>query len=353
MVPSLGAIARKIAGLPEPRPPEPETDPVQARAAVWEAAGAELAAQQRGGGPVAPPPPRTPPWVVEPEKSGSVAARRLGRGLVWGVLALAALTGIRSWVAPPTARVTPPAAPAEAAPAYPEAAAQAVAARLARAYLTWDADAPDVRAAQLAAVLPPGADTAMGWDGDGRQTVAAVEPGTVTPGPRGRARVRVDVLLATPGTGAPARWVGLDVPVARTTGDRVVVTGQPGLTGVPATGPRPPAAAPAPVSDTDLSRTTESAVAQFLAALTTGDTATVTAPGAQIPPLPDGIEFRSLDAWAIDQTEKAGDRTGTALVTWEIGGATIQQTYRVVLTRVSSASAARWQVAALHGGDHM
>ncbi|MFJ2438821.1 hypothetical protein ACIOWM_37020 [Streptomyces anulatus] len=337
--------------MPEPEPEE-ETPPGQARAAVWEAAGAELAAQQRGG-PAAPPPRSpAPPWVPEPEKSGSVAARRLGRGLVWGVLGLAALTGIRSWVAPPTAPSPQREAPPAAAPAYPEAAAQAVAARLARAYLTWDQDAPDVRAAQLAAVLPPGADTAMGWDGDGRQTVTAVEPGTVTPGPRGRARVRVDVLLAAAGAGAPARWVALDVPVARAKGGGVVVTGQPGLVGVPATGPTVPAA-PVPVSDTELSRTTESAVAQFLAALTTGDTATVTAPGAQIPPLPDGIEFRSLDAWAIDQAESAGDRTGTALVTWEFGGATIQQTYRVVLTRVSSASAARWQVAALHGGDHM
>ncbi|MFD3819803.1 hypothetical protein ACFWRZ_32480 [Streptomyces rubiginosohelvolus] len=344
-MPSLGTLGRKITGKRQPEPEVPE----QARAAVWEAAGAELAAQQRGS--AAPPPPRTPPpWVAEPETSGAVAARRIGRGLVWGVLGLAALTGIRSWVAPAPARVLPPAAPAETAPAYPEAAAQAVAARLARAYLTWDEDAPDVRAAQLAAVLPPGTDTAMGWDGDGRQAVAAVEPGAVTPSSKGRARVRVDVLLAAAGADAPARWVGLDVPVARSKGG-VVVTGQPGLLGSPATGPKAPPA-PAPVSDTELSRATESAVNTFFAALTTADTSTVTAPGAQIPPLPEGVVFQSLDAWSIDEKETAGDRAGTALVTWEIGGATIQQTYRVTLTRVASASAARWQVAALYGGDH-
>ncbi|MGW4253375.1 conjugal transfer protein [Streptomyces californicus] len=345
---SLGTIARRVAG--KRKPAETEAGAGRAGAAVWEAAGAELAAQQRAG--TAPPPPRTPPpWVAEPEKAGAVAARRFGRGLVWGVLGLAALTGIRSWVAPAPARLAPPAAPAETAPAYPAAAAQAVAARLARAYLTWDEAAPEARAAQLAAVLPAGADTAMGWDGEGRQRVVAVEPGEVTEGSTGLARVRVDVLLADAGADIPARWVGLDVPVARTAEGGVVVTGQPGLLGSPATGPKAPPA-PAPVADTDLSRTTEAAVTQFFTALTTADTSTVTAPGARIPPLPAGVVFRTLDAWTIDHKEKAGDRTGTALVTWGISGAEIQQTYRVTLTRVSSASAARWQVSALHGGDH-
>lgn len=343
-VPSLGTIARKIAGLPQPA----EKVPVQNDAADWESAGAELAAQRRGPEP-APVRGAATPWIAEPEKTGTVAARRLGRGLVWGVLGLAAITGIRAWIVPPKVKLPPQPAPT-VAPAYPVAAAQAVAARLARAYLTWDSETSEARTAQLAAVLPPGVNAAMGWDGTGHQDVTAVEPGTVTPGPGGRAHVRVEVLLAAARAGQPARWVALDVPVARTADGRVVVTGQPGFLGVPAIGPRAPKM-PGPEADPELSQATKGPVGEFFAAYTGAGTSTVTAPGTQIPPLPDGIEFRSLDSWAIDKTHKGTDRTGTALVTWTLGGASIQQTYRVVLTRVSSASAARWQVAGLKGGE--
>ncbi|MGC5401899.1 hypothetical protein ACPXCP_39935 [Streptomyces sp. DT20] len=343
-MPSLGTIARKIAGLPEPA----EKTTAQTDAADWEAVGAELAAQQRGPVP-APARGVAAPWTAEPEKSGAVAARRLGRGLVWGVLGLAAITGIRSWVVPARVRLPPQTAPVTA-PAYPEAAAQAVAARLARAYLTWDAEAPEARAAELAAIMPPGSDPAMGWDGKGRQDVTAVEPGAVDPGPGGRAHVRVEALLAAAGAGQRARWVALDVPVVKTPGGQVAVTGQPGFLGVPATGPKAPDG-PGPVTDPELSQATAGPVREFFTAYADGSgTGTVTAPGARIPPLPDGIEFRSLDSWAIDTAQKGADRAGTALVTWSLGGASVQQTYRVVLTRVSSASAARWQVAGLKGG---
>ncbi|WP_326683067.1 conjugal transfer protein [Streptomyces sp. NBC_01237] len=342
-MPSLGTIARKIAGLPEPA--KEEAAPPQTGAAEWEAAGAQLAARQRNSGP--PAGGRAAPWTPETEPPGTVAARRVGRGLVWTVLGLAVVTGVRSWVVPPQAKA-PPQAPAATAPAYPDAAAQAVAARAARAYLTWDEDAPEERAALLAAVLPASTDTAMGWDGHGHQDVTAVEPGAVTPGPDRRARVRVDVLVTATGPGAAARWVGLDVPVAET-GGRVVVTGPPGLVGIPAAGPKIPAP-PVPETDHDLSRRTEGAVRRFLAAYAHGDVDAVTAPGAKVPPLPAGIALAALDSWAVD-AGNGDDRTGTALVTWTVGGASLQQTYRVVLARVSSGNAARWQVADLKGGQ--
>ncbi|MET9569508.1 conjugal transfer protein [Streptomyces virginiae] len=336
----------------------------------WEAAGAELAARER---PTAAPDETTrqavapaTPWVPQDESSGVVFARRLGRGLLWAVVALAAVTGVRAWVVPPKAPATAT-APAQAAPAYPNAEAQAAAARFARAYLGWDESRKEERAALLASALPAGADSTMGWDGKGRQEVLAVQPGTVTPAEAGRALVRVDVLIRAAGPAEPsaspsasagqggttpraesgARWVGLDVPVFQA-GGRFSVTGRPALVGVPATGPQLPDT-PAAQTDAELTGQTKSTIEKFFAAYAGGDTESVSAPGARLPALPQGIEFKGLLAWSVDAAG-AGDRWGSARVAWAMGGTTVEVAYRVKLTRVSSSDAQRWQVADIRGG---
>ncbi|MEV7418982.1 conjugal transfer protein, partial [Streptomyces sp. NPDC089919] len=311
-------------------------------------AGARLAA-----GPGTAPGPTTPggpaPWVQQEERSGAVFARRLGRGLLWSVVALATVTGLRSWFLPDRApRPAAPPAPA-AAPAYPAAEAQALAARFARAYLTFDPARPGERAALLATALPAQADPALGWDGHGSQSVLAVEPGAVTPGTPGpprEARVRVDVLVRA--GGGPARWLGLDVPVAGAPG-RLVVRGRPGLVGIPAGGPATGPGTPEPPVDAALTAQTAAAVAAFFTAYADGTADTVTAPGTSLPPLPAGIAFTALTAWSADRGG-GPDRSGTARVTWSLAGAALEQAYRVELTRVASADAARWQVAAVRGG---
>ncbi|MFJ9427864.1 conjugal transfer protein [Streptomyces sp. NPDC101249] len=284
-------------------------------------------------------------------------ARRFGRGLVWAVLILAAVTGVRAWFIPP--KVDVPSAPkATAAPTYPAAEAQAVAARFSRAYLAWDQDKPEERAALLAAVMPENSDTSIGWDGRGRQKVLAVQPGAVTPGSQHQARVRVDVLIKTEAPtptdkkkaappALPARWMGLDVPVVET-GGRIIVTGEPGLVGIPTKGPKAPDLNTTK-TDQELAASTEDTVEQFFRAYAGGDTDAVTAPGASVPPLPEGVEYKGLVTWSIDEGT-GDDRTGTARVSWTLGEGTVEQTYRVELTRVSSADAARWQVADVRGG---
>jgi hypothetical protein len=369
-VPSFGTIARKVMGLPEPADPSKAKEAAVPRqgdapprpANPWESAGAELRKQQAA--PAAPAPASSrdskpvTPWVPQDERSGAVFARRFGRGLLWFVLILAAITGVRSWFFP--AKAPAPKAPTvSTAPAYPDAEAQAVAARFARGYLGWDEDKPDERAQLLASVLPADSDTTMGWDGHGRQTVVAVQPGAVTTGTDHQARVRVDVLIqpgaaATADKGkkapaaAPARWVGLDVPVVETSG-RVIVTGPPGLVGIPKSGPKAPDLTTTK-TDPDLSTQTQSTVEKFFQAYAAGDTDAVTAPGANVPALPDGVTFKSLVTWSAD-TGSGDDRTGTARVSWSLGGASIEQVYRVTLTRVSSSDAQRWQVADVHGGS--
>jgi hypothetical protein len=370
-LPSAATIVRKIMGLPEPVaephqvkgepgeqavvPPQNEDAPPARPANPWESAGLELAKthQQASGpiGPQSPAPAPAAPWVPHDEKSGTRALRRFGRGLLWSVVVLAAVTGVRSWIVPPKVHVPPP-APVKQADPYPAADAQATAAMFARAYLSWDDATAPARASALAMLLPAGSDTTMGWDGHGHQDVLDVLPAAVTPGDQGQARVRVLVLVrAGAAQGAPAlpsRWVALEVPVAQSAG-RMVVTGEPGLVGVPAEGPAAPRLTVAE-ADPALTGPTRLIVDQFFKSYaTTGGTSAATAPGATIPPLPSGMTYNGLTSWSIDAG--SGDtRTGTARVSWLVAGAAVEQTYRVSLTRVSSASAQTWQVADVHGG---
>ncbi|MFE7412721.1 hypothetical protein [Streptomyces laurentii] len=383
---TLGPTVRRIIGLPDAedweqrrakrgkpkRGQHPASGGPSAAVNPWETAAQQLKEQRPAPAsasvPAAlaatpapgPAPQPAAPWVTLDERSGSAFARRLGRGVLWTLVGAFALLGAKSVLLPKqTPAPAQSAAPAQAGPAYPAGEAQAVAARYARAYLSWDEAVPETRAAALAAVLPEGADTKTGWDGKGKQDVLAVEAGTVTPAAQKQARVRVDVLVraapaAPPKKGAPAApvlpasWVGLDVPVVQAAG-RVIVTGPPGLVGIPAAGPKAPELT-IPEADVAFGEQTAETVQKFFAAYADGgDVEAVTAPGASVPPLPAGVSLVEVASWTADKGS-GPDRTGTALVTWRTGGAQLEQTYRVELTRVTSADAQRWQVAALHGG---
>ncbi|WP_116212748.1 conjugal transfer protein [Streptomyces olivoreticuli] len=309
------------------------------------------------------------PWQIEDEKSGAKFAVKAGRGVLWGVVALAAITGVRSWIWAPA---TPEPAPAKAdsGPQYPVQEAQAVAARFARSYLTWDEGDPQARADALARDMPRGTDTTAGWNSKGRQQVIVVQPSTVSVLGDKRARVRVDALVNGPASDAApadkgdkkddskkddgkkdakptARWMGLEIPVVQAAG-RVVVTGQPGIVGVPNGGPSVPAL-DSRTNDMEFADRTRGVVEEFFSKYATGEAESVAAPGASIPALPSGMTLGAIRNWVVDEGSGT-DRVGTAVVSWNVGGAEIEQTYRVKLTRVSSTQAERWQVAEVHGG---
>ncbi|MER0477173.1 conjugal transfer protein [Streptomyces sp. Edi2] len=291
-------------------------------------------------------------WAEEEESSGRSAARKAGRVAIWLVIGLAAFTGVRTWIFP-----TKPPAPVEQADPQaearknnvPEAEAQQVAARFARSYMNWNAQEPDARAKELEADLAKGIDPKLGWNGSGVQLVAQTIPGTVTQVGGKRARVRVDVRVSTvTGSGKNQRtatsWRGLEVPVAQGEG-RVVVTGQPAMVGMPtAAGYKAPEG---PEADTQLAGTTRETVKDFLKSWALGSEDQAAAPGADIEPLGSGLALDTLDSWVVDAG--TGDkRSGTATVRWKLGGAQIQQTYQITLTKVSASSASRWQVEAVN-----
>ncbi|MFI8932431.1 conjugal transfer protein [Streptomyces sp. NPDC053474] len=275
-------------------------------------------------------------------------ARRAGRLATWAVVVLLAVVGVRSIISPPVRQ--------EAAPKWgekaeaekddvPETLAQQVAARFARSYLTWTHQAPQIRERELARDLPKGADAKAGWDGQGTQLVAQSIPGTVTQTRPHHARVLVDVRVSTTiGSGRKAgttsAWMGLEVPVSHSSG-RVLVTGQPALVGLeePVRWKEPDA----PATDTELTERTRTTVENFLKAWVNGTADQAAAPGAKVTPLGGHLTLRSLDSWSAF-TGSGDRRTGLAQVRWQLGGAVLQQTYRITLAQVSADDASRWQV---------
>lgn len=291
----------------------------------------------------------TIPWNVQDEKSGTLFARRLGRGLLWTVVALAAVTGLRSWFFPDRPAPAPPPV-VKSGPDYPTDAARAVASRWATAYLTWDEKNPTARQTALAMDMPSDANTALGWDGKGRQSVDELYAGEVTVLQHGQARVHVEAhVIANGGSADQGNWLALDVPVAQTHG-RIVVSGEPGIVGLDLDSVTVPTPSPTQ-PDVDMSQQTKDVISQFFTAYASGNASTVAAPGADIPTLPKGFTLASVQDWNVDAGSGA-NRSGTAVIKWQTAGGTIEQTYRVVITRVASASAQRWQVSDLHGGAY-
>ncbi len=366
------AAARLQAQTPEP----PRVQQEQAAAA-----GAVAVAQDKQE--------RDVPWQIEDEKSGTQFLVKVGRGALWAVVALAAITGIRSWFWAPEPKNNGP-VQVSSGPTYPVQEAQAVAARFARSYLTWDEADPKARTDALARDMAKGVDAAGGWNTKGKQDVLVAQPGPVSEEKDKRARVRVDVLVNGPasddkskpsdkdkqgdksgdkpkddksgdkkddakkdGSGKDSRqvtgprWLGLEIPVVYTSG-RVVVTGQPGMVGIPQGAPSVPALT-AKTADNDFSEKTRAVAEEFFTKYGTGEAESVAAPGASVAALPPGVTLGSLRNWSVEEGS-GSDRTGIATVTWQIAGAELEQTYRVKLTKVASAKAERWQVVEIHGG---
>ncbi|MEV1040463.1 conjugal transfer protein [Streptomyces sp. NPDC050204] len=303
-------------------------------------------AQGTPSNPTSTPPAPNAGWAEEAD--GSRAVRWGLRTAVYCVLALMTALGVRSIVFPPgqesPRQQRDPQAQARKDD-VPEEAAQQVAARFARSYLTWSHNDSKVRDSELAADLPKGADAKAGWDGNGTQLVAQTIPGRVTQTRPHQARVSVDVRVsAVTGTGARARtvssWRGLEVPVAES-GGRVLVTGQPALVGVQQpvewTEPEPPD------TDAGLGQSTRGAVEAFFKVWAAGTADQATAPGARIAPLGDGMSLHSVDAWTVE-TGSGARRSGIASVRWRLAGAVLQQSYRVTITQVSAGGVSRWQV---------
>ncbi|WP_371401105.1 conjugal transfer protein [Kribbella sp. NBC_00662] len=291
------------------------------------------------------------PWSTEPESSFSTWARRFFRGLVVVVLLLAAISGIRSWIAPNKT----PETVVSGQSSFPADESRAVATRYAVSYLTWDEDNPDARPAQIGLDLAAGLDSRAGWNGRGKQTADVAYPGQVTADSNGltavvdvRVRVHTFTRLGRGWKSGPVVWERVSVPVARTAA-RVVASGAP--TFVPdVRAPLPDNMPQAGAPDDDLTAATQKDAEAFFGAYAESDNkvSAVTAPGSTIRSLNGAVKFGELKDWQV-YTGNDDERRATAAVTWDgVGDTTLDQTYTLTLRRtVATDGAQRWQVAAV------
>lgn len=320
------------------------------------------------------------PKPAKPEpakpKRNPLAGARGGRGLylvgrvvLWGVLVVVFLAGVLSIFRPSDdveALVTDAFASQETA--IDEPTAEAFAARFARTYLTWDSDPADesgqeVRAARLAAYLPPadGDSGQFGWDGSGRQRVQQVLPVDVTVTGPTTAITVVDVelvpsaLVEVDGEDQdspvpqeewqeePSRWVRLAVPLVWSPQGGYAVSGQPAYVasdGLVAEVSRPSVSSPDNVTAAAL----VDPLSAFFVAYGSGDATGLsfqTTDGAGVIGLGGQVEFAALGEVVVP--EGGDSRTITADVLWRQDDAQVEQTYRLDVVR----SGGLWRVAAI------
>lgn len=300
-------------------------------------------------------------WEEHEESRKDTLWRYALRGGVAVILVLLLITGLRVWIvdgllggrADDTA--AGPTLPETVA--FPAVPAAGVAERFARAYLTWDEDNVDQRGTELARdAAPQSLAERAGWNGRGKQTVSAVATIGIDVATKQTARITVTA-LTTPSIKEgdqwkpqSARWQTLEIPV-QDTGDRITVSGRPGLVAMP----EPATIDPGDEPELDSAATTASQADTetfFEAYATEEDVSALSAPGSQLPGMNESeMKFNALTKWSV----YAGDdktRNAHAEVVWELpGGTTIAQPYDVRLVAVGDGDSTRWQVAAVKGGS--
>lgn len=288
------------------------------------------------------------PWQgAEPLRWRTNFAYRFIRGLIILVLCLAAFTGIRQWFRP-TQTNQHASTQVPATVQFPAATAGGVAARFAGAYLSWDERAPDDRAEALAGAGWTGQQS-VGWDGKGKQSVSSITVANVQPSSATTGSVTVSAKITTwKGSGDTwaadsDRWVGLLVPVAVNPAG-ASVTGSPSLVPVPQ-GPSVDPDQGLAITDQDLiTSTTDMAKTFFSSYASSNDVSGLTAPGSKINGLAGAVKLDRVDSWTV--APPTGDRAkAQAAVVWATpDGATITQTYHLILQRTVAGTATRWQV---------
>lgn len=344
-VESFKSFFVKLLNLPVPE--KKEGSPPDA-ANAWQAASAATRAAEA---------PSSTPWTPMETTRKQRAWTMLIRWGAAAVIVLLCLLGIRQLFRPDTRPVEQN---LPVALQFPQAAAQGIASRFATAYYSWDETTPDSRAKALSADYAGGSVESgrFGWNGKGKQT--ASQPYVVGLDVRSptEASVTVGLSITVYKAGAKAgEWQpdsyekrAVAVPIVITEG-RPTVTGTPSLVAIPQ--PGQPTLPPQPGEDTTLSQQTKDYATSFFQTYgTKADTSAVTAPGASIPGLEGAAELEQLTRWVV-RTGSGDERPAEATVRWKVpGGATLDQSYKLTLTKVSAGQTDRWQIIGLSVGTN-
>jgi hypothetical protein len=233
----------------------------------------------------------------------------VGRVVLWALIVVIVVNGVRAPIERMTQSSTPTGSPATpTSSGFPEAEAAAFANQFAAAYLNFDGAKPDDRAERLKPFLPEGAGQ-IGWNGFGRMSAGAFQLAGIEVIDAQNAVVTV---FAQSGA---QRWK-LSVPVYYSAG-KFVVSGEPALlpAGAPAALPQSP--------ETEHDDTTESELRPqlegFFKAYASGDATQLQRYVAQGVTL-DGFDGKvSLSELKSVSAPPGGTtREDTAVVVWAI-----------------------------------
>ena len=234
------------------------------------------------------------------------------RAVLWAVLLVIGYRGVTAIVLPPK-----PAAPAAgtsaagSADGFPVRPAEAYAQQFAEVYLNFSPSTSAARARQLAVFLPPGADSQLGWNGQGTVQLQSEQVAGIAVQDSQHAVV---TLLAR----ASGRLMELGVPVYAA-GGGLAISAEPALL------PPPPHAVPpatqSPASDPATEAALSNQLPPFFRAYANGDPVTLSrflAPGAAVTGLGGSVTYGAITG--IQVPPGGSTRNITVSVIWRLAG---------------------------------
>ncbi|MEO3822488.1 conjugal transfer protein [Actinomadura sp. B10D3] len=256
----------------------------------------------------------------------------VGRAVLWALILVILVNGVRAPFERFTAGEASGGAPAASKPpknaGFPSSAAGAFALQFANVYLNFDQKSAPAREAQMRTFLPDGADAQFGWNGVGKMQVQSVQVAGVDARDANNATV---TLLAR----TADRWLRLAVPVYADKSGSLVVSARPAL--LP-----PPSKAQLPqdgVQDRDTALETELQpfLGTFFQEYARGNQEALSrfSNGTTIAGLANSVTFVQVKE-VVAPKGPGGERTVTATVVWQPaggGGGELEQSYQVAMVK--------------------
>ncbi len=250
----------------------------------------------------------------------------VGRAILWAVLLVVVVNGVRAIFLRETQTPSPASTSAQqpsAASSFPASLAEAFALQFGQIYLNFDPAQADQRAQQLAAFIPSGVGQQFGWNGAGRMQLQSEEVAGINVRDAHNALVKLLVRVNE-------QLMQVSVPIyAASSG--LVVSGEPALLPPPAV-VNPPSAQAGGSSDLTAQNEFQTILPSFLVAYAASDTATLgryVTKGFSITGLGGVVSYSSIENLTVPQGGSKRDITVT--VRWKLQGqaATLDVTYEM------------------------
>ncbi|GAA2421432.1 hypothetical protein GCM10010191_36070 [Actinomadura vinacea] len=266
----------------------------------------------------------------------------VGRAVLWAVIIVILVNGIRAPFERFTATEKTPAAPSPGkGTGFPSSAAGAFALQFANVYLNYDQKTAAARETQIRTFVAEGADGQFGWNGVGQLQMQSVQVAGVD------ARDANNGVVTVLGRSHDNKWFRLAVPVYANNGS-LVVSARPALLPPPAKAALPQQAVKE--RDSALEGELGPVLTPFFQAYAQSDQGQLSrfAAGTAIAGLANSVTFVQVRQ-VIAPRGATAERTITATVAWQVPGAAaggeLEQTYELSMVKKGTT----WYVRDIHG----